>query len=154
MPGTPPTLKTATKEKHAGLIDVTTHPARIDERRASQLHAKKHPDTAGKQTLRCLPPGDSLPVTFPLRELAKKAANQERPGIELDDVPEFLDRICQQHSVSLTEEGTLWQQQGFGFVSEERDEFHDRDRQSMESLHGEFMDDGKQLVVSSGRRRA
>lgn len=134
-------------------MDVKTHLARIDERRVSQLHAKERPDTLGKQSLRCPALSDSLTVTCPLRELSKKTANQERPGIELDDVPEFLDRICQPHSMSFTKEGTIRQKQGFGFVSENRDEFHDHDRQSIKSLHSGFMDDDKKLVVSSGRRR-
>jgi hypothetical protein len=92
-------------------------------------------------------------VTCPLRELSKKAANQERPAVEQADIPEFLDRICQQHSVSFTKEDNLRQKQAFPFMSPEWDEFHDHARQSIESLHSGFKDDGKELVASSGRRR-
>jgi hypothetical protein len=43
--------------------------------------------------------------------------------------------------------------QAFAFQSEEWDEFHDHARQSIESLHSGFKDEGKELVASSGRRR-
>ena len=39
------------------------------------------------------------------------------------------------------------------FKSQEWDEFHDHARQSIESLHSCFKDEGKELVASSGRRR-
>ena len=97
--------------------------------------------------------GDSPTVTCPLRELSTKAANQERPAVEQGDLPEFLDRICKQHSVSFTKEDTLRQKQAFPFMSPEWDEFHDHARQPIESLHGGFKDDGKEGVESSGRRR-
>jgi hypothetical protein len=77
--------------------------------------------------------GDSPTVTCPLRELSTKAANQERPAVEKADIPEFLDRICQQHSVSFTKADTLRQKQAFPFMSPEWDEFHDHARQSIES---------------------
>ena len=73
--------------------------------------------------------------------------------MEQDDIPEFLDRICQQHSVSFTKEDTLRQKHTFPFMSPEWDEFHDHARQSIESLHSGFKDDGKEVVASSGRRR-
>jgi hypothetical protein len=101
-PGTRATLKTATKDNHDGIIDVKTYLARIAERRAFELHAKERPDASGKQPLRCPAFGDSPTVTCPLRELSKRAANQGRPRVEQADIPEFLDRICQQHSVSFT----------------------------------------------------
>ncbi len=96
---------------------------------------------------------DSPSVACPLRELSKKAANQERPGIEQDDIPEFLDRVCQQHSVSFTREDPLRQKQAFPFMSPEWDEFHHHARQSIESPHSGFKDEGKELVASSGLRR-
>ena len=43
--------------------------------------------------------------------------------------------------------------QAFTFMSPEWDEFHEHARQSIESLHGGFKDDGKEVVASSGRRR-
>ncbi|QNE46581.1 hypothetical protein F1C58_06445 [Glaciihabitans sp. INWT7] len=82
-----------------------------------------------------------------------KAANVDRPGVDQADIPEFLDRICKQHSVSFTKEDTLRQKQAFPFMSEEWDEFHDHARQSIESLHSGFKDAGKEGVESSGRRR-
>ena len=130
-PATPTPLKNATKDKHAGLIDVKTYLARIKERSAFELHAKERPDASGKQPLRCPALGDSPTVTCPLRELSKKAANQERPAVEQDDIPEFLDRICKQHSVSFTKEDTLRQKQAFPFMSPEWDEFHDHARHGL-----------------------
>ena len=43
--------------------------------------------------------------------------------------------------------------QAFTFMSPEWDEFHEHARQSIESLHSGFKDDGKEVVASSGRRR-
>ena len=43
--------------------------------------------------------------------------------------------------------------QAFTFKTQEWDEFHDHARQSIESLHSGFKDDGKEIVASSGRRR-
>ena len=40
--------------------------------------------------------------------------------------------------------------QAFPFMSPEWDEFHDHARQSIESLHSGFKDDGKEVVASSG----
>ncbi len=42
----------------------------------------ERPDACDNQPLRCRALGDSRTVTCPLRELSKKAANQERPGVE------------------------------------------------------------------------
>jgi len=152
-PATPTPLKDATKDKHRRLIDVKTYLARVKERSAFERHAKERPDASGKQPLRWPELGDSPTITCPLRELSKKASSQERPDVEQNDTPEFLDRICQKHSVLFTTEDTLRQKQAFPFMSPEWDEFHNHARQSIESLHSGFKDDGKEVGASSGRRR-
>lgn len=103
-PGTPEPLKNASKERNDGIID---------------LHAKENPDEEGKQPLRCPALGDSPTVTCPLRELSRKAVDKPRPGVEKDDLPEFLDRICKQHSVSFTEDDNLHQKQTLPYQSDE-----------------------------------
>jgi hypothetical protein len=152
-PGMPEPLKDATKEKHAGVIDVKVYLQRIRERRAFELQAKERPDRNGKQPLRCPALGDSPTVTCPIRELSKKAADRPRAEVEGDDIPAILDRICKQHSVSFTQKDTLRQKQAFSYMSKEWDDFHDHARQSIESMHQGFKDTGKEGVASSGRRR-
>ncbi len=44
--------------------------------------------------------GDSPTVTCPIREFSKKVSDQARPEVDEDNVPELLDRICRQHSVT------------------------------------------------------
>ncbi|WP_157155925.1 hypothetical protein [Diaminobutyricimonas sp. LJ205] len=124
---------------------------RIRQRRAFELHAKERPDAQGRQPLRCPALGDSPTVTCPLRELSKKAADQARPHVDKDDLPEVLDRICKQQSVSFTQEDTLRQKQAFPFMSPEWENFHTHARQTIESMHQGFKDDGKENVASSGR---
>lgn len=76
-----------------------------------------------------------------------------RPEVDAHDLPEHLDRICRQHSVSFSQKDTLRQKQAFTFMSDEWEQFHDHARQSIESMHQGFKDDGKEGVASSGRRR-
>lgn len=53
--------------------------------------------------------GNSPTVTCPIRELAKEAADKPRPGVASEDLPDFLDKICKQHSVTFTEQDDIRQ---------------------------------------------
>jgi hypothetical protein len=99
-PGTPEALLDATKHSQSGIIDTETYRARITARKAFQLHEKEKPDKKDRAVLRCPALGPSPTVTCPLRELLKTATPKARPGVHPDDVPDFADKICSQHSVS------------------------------------------------------
>lgn len=85
--------------------------------------------------------------------LSKKAANKPRPGVNPEDVPESLDEICRQHSVTFTEQDLLRQKQAFQYQSKEWEKFQTHARQSIESLHEGFKDPGTEQLELSGRRR-
>jgi hypothetical protein len=97
--------------------------------------------------------GDSPTVTCPLRELAKKAANKPRPGVEKQDLPEFFDKICRQHSVTFSQQDLIRQKQALPYQSKEWNEFHDHARQSIESMHEGFKDPGKENLEAPQRRK-
>ena len=152
-PGMPKGLKDASKDVHTGVIDVQTYLERIRQRKAFELHAKERPDANGKQPLSCPALGDSPTVTCPLRELAKKAAQKPRPGVEKQDLPEFLDKICRQHSVTFSQQDLIRQKQALPYQSKEWNEFHDHARQSIESMHEGFKDPGKENLENPQCRK-
>lgn len=85
--------------------------------------------------------------------MSKKAADKPRPDVNPEDVPEFLDDICKQHSVTFSEEYLVRQRQAFRYQSQEWDEFQTHARQSIESLHEGFKDPGTEQLELSRRRR-
>lgn len=101
-PGTPEPLRDATKDLQRGLLDKETYWVRVKERKAFQLRQKEKPDAKGRTVLTCPAIGPSPTVTCPLHELMKikKVADKARPAVDAEDLPNFADKICQQHSVS------------------------------------------------------
>lgn len=149
----PQALKDTNKEFLAGTIDKDTFRLRIEERIAFVLRNKEKPDANGRTPKMCPALGNSPTVTCPIREMSKKAAKKPRPGVNPEDVPEFLDDICKQHSVTFTEEDVLRQRQAFRYQSQEWEEFQTHARHSIESLHEGFKDPGTEQLELSGRRR-
>jgi len=158
-PGMPAALKDATKIFVHGddngyfKGDDETFYKRRGERRAFELKPKEKPDAKGRVPMMCPALGDSPTVTCPLRELSKKAIDKERPGVENDDLPDFMDRICKQHSVSFDQNDGLRQRQAFPYKSKEWDEFHKHARNSIESLNDQVKDGGTEQLELSTRRR-
>ncbi len=152
-PGMPQALKDATKDYAQATIDEATFRVRVKERKAFALHAKEKPDAKGRVPMACPALGPSPTVTCPIRELARNAAKKERPSVAEDDVPDFLDRICRQHSVTFTPEDNLDQNQAFPYMSEEWEEFHQHARNSIESLNAGIKDLGRESIEESSRRR-
>jgi len=152
-PGTPQALKDTTKQFMAGEIGNDTFRQRIQERTQFVLRNKEKPDAKGRTPKMCPALGNSPTVTCPVREISTKAADKPRPGVDPEDVPEFLDNICTQHSVTFTEQDTIRQKQALPYQSKEWDNFHTHARQSIESLHEGFKDPGTEQMELSGRRR-
>jgi hypothetical protein len=133
--------------------DKETFRQRVHERIAFALRNKEKTDTKGRTPKMCPALGNSPTVTCPIREMSKKAAEKPRPGVEQDDVPEFLDAICRQHSVTFTEDELIRTRQALPYQSKEWDDFQRHARQSVESLHQGFKDSGKEHLEDAGRRR-
>ncbi|TFC16536.1 hypothetical protein [Cryobacterium glucosi] len=152
-PGTPESLQYATKELHGGLIDTETYRERIKSRKAFQLHVKEKADAKGRVVLRCPALGPSPTVTCPLRELLKTVTDKTRPGVESDDLPDFADKICSQHSVSFDTAKNIRQAQAFEYGTKEWDEFHTHARNSIESLNEQIKSGGTEDIESATRRR-
>jgi len=152
-PGMPAALKNANKDFIAGTIDSETFRARIKARIAYALRNKERPDAKGRVPKMCPALGNSPTVVCKLREMAKNAANKQRPEIEEDDLPEHFDAICRQHSVTFTEADLLRQKQVFEYKSDEWEEFHGHARQAIEGLHSSFKDEGKEHVSAAQRRK-
>jgi hypothetical protein len=153
-PGTPKALQNATKDfMSSGKSDPDTYHARIGTRKAFQLHQKEKPDAKGRVPLTCPAIGPSPTVTCPLRELLKTATPRERPAVHGADVPDFVDKICKQHSASFKTADMQRQAQAFEYGSKEWAEFHRHARNSIESLNAQVKAGGTEDIESAGRRR-
>lgn len=152
-PGTPEPLQTATKELLGNIIDTATYRERIKSRTAFQLHVKEKPDAKGRVVLRCPALGPSPTVTCPLRELLKTVTDKARPAVDGDDVPDFADKICTQHSVSFDTAKFTRTAQAFEYGTPEWDKFHTHARNSIESLNHQIKSGGTEDIESASRRR-
>jgi hypothetical protein len=152
-PGMPSALKTATQDQLHGTIDEATFRARIEQRTPFALHVKEREDDRGRIVLTCPARGISPTVTCPLIEMAKNAADKQRPGVAETDLPDFLDKICQQHSVSFDANDNVRQEQAFRYGSTEWEQFHEHARQSIESLNSGVKNPAEEQLEESGRRR-
>ncbi|KQV05054.1 hypothetical protein [Leifsonia sp. Root112D2] len=150
----PKPLKDATKELQGAIIDTATYRERIKSRKAFQLHRKEKPDAKGRIVLRCPALGPSPTVTCPLRELLKTkvVVDKERPAVDGADLPDFADKICQQHSASFDTKKIRRQEQAFDYGTQEWDEFHTHARNSIESLNAQVKAGGREDLESSKRR--
>jgi hypothetical protein len=152
-PATPEPLQDATKELMGNIIDTATYRERIKSRTAFQLHVKEKPDAKGRTVLRCPALGPSPTVTCPLRELLKTVTDKTRPAVDVENLPDFADKICSQHSVSFDTAKNRRTAQGFEYGTQEWDEFHTHARNSIESLNSQIKSNGPEDIESASRRR-
>ena len=152
-PATPEPLQNATKELLGNIIDTATYRERIKSRTAFQLHVKEKPDAKGRVVLRCPALGPSPTVTCPLRELLKTVTDKVRPAVDGEDLPDFADKICSQHSVSFDTANNRRNAQAFEYGTKEWDEFHTHARNSIESLNSQIKSNGPEDIESASRRR-
>ena len=150
-PATPAPLQNATKDVLGAVIDTETYRQRINERRAFKLHVKEKPDARGRTVLRCPALGTSPTVTCPLRELIK--TKKVLPGIDSENVPDFADKICSQHSVSFDTARNRRNAQAFEYGTKEWAENHTHARNSIESLNNQVKSGGTEDIESASRRR-
>jgi hypothetical protein len=152
-PATPEPLQNATKELLGNIIDTATYRTRIKNRTAFQLHVKEKPDAKGRVVLRCPALGPSPTVTCPLRELLKTVTDKVRPAVDGENLPDFADKICSQHSVSFDTANNRRNAQAFEYGTKEWDEFHTHARNSIESLNSQIKSNGPEDIESASRRR-
>ena len=152
-PATPEPLQNATKELLGNIIDTATYRERIKSRTAFQLHVKEKPDAKGRTVLRCPALGPSPTVTCPLRELLKTVTDKTRPAVDGEDLPDFADKICSQHSVSFDTANNRRNAQAFEYGTQEWDKFHTHARNSIESLNQQIKSGGTEDIESASRRR-
>ena len=152
-PATPEPLQDATKELLGNIIDTATYRERIKTRTAFQLHVKEKADAKGRIVLRCPALGPSPTVTCPLRELLKTVTDKVRPAVDGEDLPDFADKICSQHSVSFDTANNRRNAQAFEYGTKEWDEFHTHARNSIESLNSQIKSNGPEDIESASRRR-
>ncbi|MFD7871521.1 hypothetical protein ACFV3I_13615 [Microbacterium sp. NPDC059771] len=154
-PSTPKPLLNATPDRLGDVIDVATHRARIEERKAFQLHVKEKSKVAGgKVMLRCPALGPSPTVTCPLREMMLGAAKKARPEVEPETLEEeFLDTICKKHSAAFDLTEMQAPQQAFDYGTEEWETFHDHARNTVESENQQLKASGDEDIATAGRRR-
>ena len=135
------------------IIDTATNRERIKSRTAFQLHVKEKPDANGRVVLRCPALAASPTVTCPLRELLKTVTDKIRPAVDVEDLPDFADKICSQHSVSFDIANNRRNAEAFEYGTKEWDEFHDHARNSIESLNDQIKSNGPEDIESARRRR-
>ncbi|TFD27759.1 hypothetical protein [Cryobacterium lyxosi] len=150
-PATPKPLQNATKDLLGAVIDTETYRARITGRTAFKLHVKEQPDAKGRTVLRCPALGPSPTVTCPLRELLK--TRKVLKGVEEENLPDFADKICTQHSVSFDTAKNRRTAQAFEYGTKEWDAFHTHARNSIESLNNQVKSGGTEDIESASRRR-
>jgi hypothetical protein len=153
-PSTPKPLLNATPDFLSDVIDVKTHRARMEERKAYRLHVKEKAKADGKTMLRCPALGPSPTVTCPLREMMLSAAKKARPEVEPETLEEeFLDTICKKHSAAFDLTEMQAPQQAFDYGSEEWETFHDHARNTVESENQQLKASGDEDIATAGRRR-
>ncbi|MEC5154292.1 hypothetical protein RCH23_001672 [Cryobacterium sp. CAN_C3] len=101
--------------------------------------------------LRCPALGPSPTVTCPLRELLK--TRKVLKGVEEENLPDFADKICTQHSVSFDTAKNRRTAQAFEYGTKEWDKFHTHARNSIESLNNQVKSGGTEDIESASRRR-
>ena len=101
--------------------------------------------------LRCPALGPSPTVTCPLRDLLK--TRKVLKGAEEENLPDFADKICTQHSVSFDTAKNRRTAQAFEYGTKEWDEFHTHARNSIESLNNQVKSGGTEQIESASRRR-
>jgi hypothetical protein len=169
-PGMPSALKNATKDLVNKVIDEETYHVRRKQRTAFQLRLKEKPDAKGRAPRMCPALGKSPTVTCPIREMIKERDRQKvlseggtpkpidsgdgrtLPAVDLEDTPDILDKICQQHSVSFEREDGMRQKQAFDYMSPEWDTFHTYARNTIESLNNHVKDHNRESIEDSTRR--
>jgi len=154
-PAMPKELKSATQDhlKKDSPIDEDTLYLRHKERTYFELRPKEKPDEKGRVPMMCPASGPSATVLCPLKELTKGAPDKERREVDPDQVPEFPEKICTQHSVSFNESDGMRQKQAFAYKSKEWHAFHKHARNSIESLNAGIKDQAHEVVEESSRRR-
>ncbi|TFB94298.1 DUF4238 domain-containing protein [Cryobacterium sp. HLT2-28] len=152
-PATPKPFQNATKELLGNIIDTATYRERIKKRTAFQLHVKEKPDAKGRVVLRCPALGPSPTVTCPLRELLKSVKDKVRPAVDGENLPDFAEKICSQHSVSFDTANNRRNAQSFEYGTKEWNEFHTHARNSIESLNSQIKSNGPEDIESASRRR-
>ncbi|PPL19216.1 hypothetical protein [Microterricola pindariensis] len=106
--------------------------------------------------LTCPALGNSPTVTCPLREMmmkTKKVADKKRPAVDSEDLPDFADKICRQHSVSFQSANSRRQKQAFDYGTREWEEFHTHARNSIESLNSQVKGGGAEDIQDPSRRQ-
>jgi len=151
-PGMPTALKDATIDLVNNKIDEDTYHERRKQRTHFELRMKEKPDEKGRAPRMCPALGKSPTVTCPLRELLNERASRTLPEVAKEDLPDVLDKICQQHSVSFTKEDTLRHDQAFVYKSKEWETFHTHARNSIESLNGQVKDHNRESIEDFSRR--
>jgi len=150
-PATPKTVQNASKDLLGDVIDTETYRERIATRTLFKLHVKEQPDAKGRTVLRCPALGPSPTVTCPLRELLK--TRKVLKGVDEENLPDFADKICTQHSVSFDTAKNRRTAQAFEYGTKEWDEFHTHARNSIESLNNQVKSGGTEDIESASRRR-
>jgi len=151
-PGMPLALKDATKDLVNNVIDEETYHVRRKQRTAFELRLKEKPDEKGRAPRMCPALGQSPTVTCPLRELLKERASRTLPAVDPEDLPDVVDKICAQHSVSFAKEDGLQQNQAFAYKSPKWETFHRHARNSIESLNNGVKDHNRESIEDSSRR--
>jgi hypothetical protein len=134
-PSMPTTLQNASRDHVNGTIDPETYQRRIQERVHFELRPKGKPDDQGRIRMMCPAVGSNPTVLCPLRTGPAGGISSASPRIAEDDLPEYPDKICIQHSVTFDKHDGLRDRQAFTYGSPEWEEFHTHSRNSAESLN-------------------
>ncbi|TFC65936.1 hypothetical protein E3T25_08900 [Cryobacterium sandaracinum] len=131
----PTTLQNASRDHVNGTIDAETYRGRIQARVHFELRPKGKPDDQGRVRMMCPAVGANPTVTCRLRERPASDVSSASPRVAENDLPEYPDKICIQHSVTFGKQDGLRERQAFTYGSPEWQEFHTPPRNSAESLN-------------------
>ena len=104
-PGMPESLINATVDFRKGVIDESTHAARIEERRRYQMRPKARPDDDGHVRMVCPAAGPAPQVRCELKPKSEGGDGKARTRIAVTDVLRLHQpKVCTQQSVTVPPE--------------------------------------------------
>jgi hypothetical protein len=150
----PHSLITATVDFRKGLIDETTHRARIEERRAHEIRTKARPDAGGHTRRRCPAAKPGPVVRCELKPSSEGQAAKAKVRIPVTDVlRHHAPKICTQESVTLPLEAGAKYVQALPHGTTEWQAVYATLRNSVEGMNGFIKDGAREAIDDPERRR-
>jgi len=153
-PATPTALVNATSDLRKGLIDESTHAARIEERRAYQIRRKGRPDADGHVRVYCPAASPNPVVRCELKPASEGPSGKVKVRIPVTDVlATHRPKICTQQSITLPPEAGAKFAQFLPHKTPEWQAVYATLRNGIEGFNGYVKDGAREALDDPERRR-